>query len=350
MGLSTHAFAQPKPVTAPADKPAAPAKPAPAPAKAAGPAKPAAAAPAKPGAKPAKQPTARELFASGEKKFKDGDYAGALADFQAVDAIKSTPQSQRYIGLCHDNLGHFRDAASAYEKFLADVPPKMTAQGDEVKKRVEAIKAMPGKVALTSVPEGAAVMVDDKAHPNPTPTELELVPGKHVLKFTAEGRDPAEKEVEVAFASKQDVNVELPAKPEPPPPPPVAAAPPEPAPPPPPPKEPPSKVPAFVTGGIAIVAAGVGTAFGLMALSAKDDFDENPTADKADDGENKALISDMAFGVALTFGVTSAVLFLTNDPSPTGAAAKKAPPKAVRLTPTPIISPNGGGMGAVLRF
>ena len=74
-------------------------------------------------------------------------------------------------------------------------------------------------------------------------------------------------------------------------------------------------VPAFVTGGLAVAAAGVGTVFGIIALSNKSDFDKNPTTQTADDGDTHALIADMAFGVALTFGVTSAVLFLTKDES-----------------------------------
>jgi hypothetical protein len=69
----------------------------------------------------------------------------------------------------------------------------------------------------------------------------------------------------------------------------------------------------------------------------------------------------MMFGIAITFGVTSAVLFLSsdapqqakNDPSKStpGSArvAKKAAPK-VTITPTPYVTPSGGGAGALVRF
>jgi hypothetical protein len=114
--------------------------------------------------------------------------------------------------------------------------------------------------------------------------------------------------------------------------------------------------PAYITGGLAIVAAGIGTVFGVMALNDKSDFDKNPTSSKADDGENHALIADMAFGVAVTLGVTSAVLFLSKDSPQTAsnpattktASAKK--PSSVTITPTPIVSPHGGGAGAIVRF
>ena len=52
----------------------------------------------------------------------------------------------------------------------------------------------------------------------------------------------------------------------------------------------------------------MGTIFGVMALKSKSDFNENPTTDNADKTDRNALIADMSFAVALTFGVTGAVL------------------------------------------
>jgi len=304
---------------------------------------------------------AKKSFASGEAKIKANDFAGALADFQAADAIKSAPQTARYIGLAQDKLGNHADAVTAYERFLADVPPKMTKEADEAKARVAEIKAMPGKLHIETTPAGATVTIDGKPASSPTPVDTEAAPGHHTLHLSADGRVAQDKEIDVTFASKQDVRVELEAVP-----PPAAApvAPPvavTPAPPPPaaapPPAEPRSKVPAYITGGLAVAAAGVGTVFGIIALGDKSDFDKNPTSGKADDGENHALIADMAFGVALTLGVTSAVLFFSHDETtpPAAASAKghvvaKAKPRAITITPSPIVTPHGGGAGALLRF
>ncbi len=335
--LVSSAYAQTKPATA---KPAAAA---PAPAGGAG-------APAKIDAKKA--------YTDGEKKFKANDFANALADFLAADTVKQTPQAARYIGLCHDNLGHPQDAVVAYERFLADVPPKMAEQGEEIKKRVAAIKAIPGKVHVETTPPGATVALDGKVLSAVTPTDVEATPGRHSIKLSADGRVAQEKDIEVAFASKQDLKADLeekpmPTAPPPPPPEPVAAVPP------PPPPAPvadkgSSMVPALITGGLAVVALGVGTVFGVMALGDKSDFDKNPTSSKADDGENHALIADMAFGVAVTLGVTSAVLFFSSGSS--SGSAKAAPPVlAAKATPkafsvAPIVTPHGGGAGATFRF
>lgn len=342
-------FAQIDPNRGAQPTPMAPAKPA----TPAAPAKPA--QPAQPGAKPA---DAKALFTSGEKKFKDGDYTGALADFEASETAKPTPEAERYVGLCQDNLKHYPEAVAAFEKFIAQNPPKMKDEVEQAKKRVEAIKAMPGTVKLETTPPGASVVIDTSQTPyeKTTPVEIDLAPGKHTILVGAEGYENATKEVDVTYGSKQDVHVELVKKAPPPPPPappPVAAdqGQANPAPPPPPP-EPRSKVPAYVTGAVAIVAAGVGTGFGLKALSQSSDFKDNPTTQKADDGENNALVADMMFGIAITFGVTSAVLFLSSDAPATAKAAPKktAPPRRVTVTPAPYVTSHGGGAGALFRF
>ena len=304
---------------------------------------------------------AKKHYGDGDTKFKAGDYAGALVEFQAADAIKSTPQAARYIGLCNDNLGHFQDAVAMYERFLANVPPKMAAQGDEIRARVAAIKQLPGKVHVDSDPKGASVSVDGAPQQSTTPSDVEVLPGHHSLHFSATGRDPVDKAVDVTFASRQDIQVTLPVSALPPPAPVAVVAPPPEQPPPPapaPPPEPRSMAPAWITGGLAVVAAGVGTAFGIMALSDKSSFNKNPTEATADDGENKALVSDMAFGVAVTLGVTSAVLFLSHDDasaSAQAATARAAQPGAdraakVTVTATPNVTAHGGGAGALIRF
>jgi hypothetical protein len=103
----------------------------------------------------------------------------------------------------------------------------------------------------------------------------------------------------------------------------------------------------------------VGVVFGVLALNDKSTFDKTPTSSTADSGENHALICDMAFGVAVTLGVTSAVLFLTSDEAPAKAAGlpnrtvkiaaqKKQGP--LQFTAAPFVTPHGGGAGALLRF
>lgn len=304
---------------------------------------------------------AKKDYAAGEKKFKASDFAGALADFSQANDIKSTPHAERYIGLCEDALGHYSAASDWYDRFLAHVPDKMAAQGDEIRKRQTEIRAMPGKVHVESNPPGADVAIDDKLQPGPTPFDVELPAGNHTIGFRQAGRLPAEKVVTVAFASSQTVSVDLAA--EPPPAPPPAVVSPElvaSLPSVPPPSEPRSAVPAYVTGVLAIAAAGVGTAFGIVALNDKADFDRNPTTHTADNGDTHSLIADMSFGVAITLGVTSIVLFATKDEvAPVAGAGSSravatrvpdAKKHAVSWTATPFVGAHSGGAGLVVRF
>jgi hypothetical protein len=302
---------------------------------------------------------ARQLYKSGETKFKAQDYTGALADFQAVDAVKSTSQSARYIGLCQDKLGHYEEAVQAYERFLADAPVKLEKESDEIKTRVGEIRAMPGHVHIETTPAGATLTIDGKPAAGVSPLDVDLPPGAHSISATAEGRGAADRTVTVAFASKQDVTVELPLVV----PPPVVAAVPVPAPPPPPPPPAPpppevrSKLPAIITGGLAVVAAGIGTAFGIVTLSDKSNFNKTPTESIAETGQNHALIADMSFGVAITLGVTSVVLLLTKDDTdaskvkavllPTVRLSKR---EGTTLSASPVLTPHGGGVGALVSF
>ena len=106
-------------------------------------------------------------------------------------------------------------------------------------------------------------------------------------------------------------------------------------------------VPAYVTLGIAGASAVLGTVFGIKALGAKSDFDDNPTTSKADDVERNALIADMAFGVAVTLGITGVVLLTTSD-EPVEAQAAKLDKSRWQLAP--YASPQGGGAAARFAF
>src|SRR5579859_7125786 len=115
--------------------------------------------PAPPAAGPnrAELAAAKRHYGEGEKKFKAGEFALAENEFKAANDVKSTPQAERFIGMCEDSQGHFRAAVEWYERFLTHVPDKMSAQGDEIRKREGEIKALPGKVHLESNPPGASV-------------------------------------------------------------------------------------------------------------------------------------------------------------------------------------------------
>lgn len=288
---------------------------------------------------------AREAFNDAEAKLTAGDLGTALERYRASNELVPAPQAQYKIAYCLDKLGRTPEALEAYKAFLANPQPLPEKMADQKKLATDRVAELSeGAVKISSSPPGAAISVDGTPQANPTPTTLKLKPGKHTLVVSAGGYEPLTRDVDVSGgATPLDVAVDL----KPLAPPPVAAAPPPAAPSnvtAPEPEPPRSKLPAYITLGLAGTGLIVGSIFGAQALSNKSTFDDGPTTDRADRAERNALIADMAFGVALTLGVTGAVLLFSSPDKPAPAA------KAARLRLLPIVTPTTQGAGATFRF
>jgi hypothetical protein len=322
------------------------------------PAKPPADAPAAPAAKPPDKKTkdaARKAYAEGEKAYTAGNYDLAIENFKKAHALIPTPHAEFWIAMSLAHQGKDEEATKSLEALLAS--PEASKLGDdktaEAKKKLDELKAKQGaEVALVSTPPGAQVTVDGQAQMGETPMTLKVQPGPHKIVVTLAGYEAKQLDLDVKAGDKLEQKLELKSADMLPPPEPVPAAPP-PEPPPEPPPAPPaerSKVPAFITLGVAGAGAIVGTFFGIKALSAKSDFEDAPTNDGADDVERNALISDMAFGVAITLGVTGIVLLTSSDSSVKDASNARALPKRAKLNVAPYVSTQGGGAAARWTF
>lgn len=303
-----------------------------------------------------KRDAARKHYSDGSKLLEAKDYEGCLREFKAADELIPTPQAKEKVAMCVEGTGRVAEAIVAWQAFVdaASSKPKMKDDVEKAKAHIEELKKAPMPVNITSEPSAASVEIDGVAQTGLTPLQVKLAPGTHKVKVQAPGYQPLERDVEVkpgeapadmAFALVQEPPPPVVAPPPPPPPAPAPAAPP-----PPPPAEPAaaprSNLPAYITLGVAGASAVVGTVFGIKALGDKSDFDDNPTVDRADDAERNALIADMAFGVAVTLGVTGTVLLLSNRSSEPEVA--KQPPKAMQITP--FVGTQGGGAAATWRF
>lgn len=335
------------------------AKPPPA-AAAAAPATPAAAAPAKPKktlTERQKKEEAKRLYKEAETKFDAGDFAAAVPLYREADELIPGAPPKYKIAQAIDKQGLAVEAVAAWQAFLDAKPDadKFKEKITEAQERIEALKKTPAKVKVATVPEAPPnlrISVDGVPQAS---KELALAPGKHKLTVGADGFAEASQDVEVNFAEARDISVTLTAVE----PPPVAVVPPPVEPPPvapppePPPPEPRSPIPAYVTLGLAGVGAVVGTIFGIQALGSKSDFDDDPTTDNADAADRNALIADMSFAVALTFGVTGAVLLLSSDApaeATTGATGVKKKTASQRTIVAPFVGPTGGGAAARFTF
>ncbi len=309
---------------------------------------------------------------AGEAKFKAGDFAAALVEFQAADAIEPTARLARYIAICHDNLNQYQDAVAAYERFLAAVPPNMASQESPIRNRVAMIRSTPATIQFESSPTGARIVVDGAQPGLIAPASAKVAGGKHTVDALLEGYPTQTRTIDVGFATNNSMRVDFPA--------PAAAA-----------TVPAAATaqaqaagsaapgaaagataatapadakscdtcqhapnPAWWTGGIAVASAGVGTAFGVLALQERARFRSGPTEARANAAETYALVADIAFGTAIVFGVTSAVLWYRTARGETiegDCPDKKAPaPLAKRLMVAPLVTAHGGGGSVGLQF
>jgi hypothetical protein len=316
------------------------------------PAAPAKKPPAKKEAADPKRDEARKKYAEGEGKFLAGDWEAAYAAYKAANEAVPASQALYKMALCLERLEKPNEALSTYQAFLGSNPPAaMQPKVEEAQVRVaELKKKIPIVVKVTSDPPGGSVYVDGVVQMGTTPMEIKSPPGKHKVRVTSPGFDPFEKEVElepggVAITVDAVLQKTIPIA-EPPPPPPAAEA--KPAKPPEPPPEKHSNVAAYVVLGVAGAGAIVGTIFGVKALQEEKDFENGEkTTEKADSVEKNALIADMAFGAAITLGVTGTVLLLTNTGG--GDTAKSSASKSA-FQLTPVLTPQRAGAFATLRF
>jgi len=298
---------------------------------------------------------ARKAYGAGEKAFGAGKYPEAFDNFKEANRLIPSPHAEYWMAMCLDKEGKSAEAYAAFKKFFDN--PGADKVGDDkmstAKETFGRLKSTPGEVDFKTTPAGATISVDGEAQMGETPMTVKIAPGDHKIEVAAPGYTTQKMDLGVAPGEKQEQAVTLEASAAPAAAP-AAAAPEAPAPAPaeppaPPPKK--SKVPAYVTLGIAGAGLIVGGIFGVKALGDKSKYNDNPTNDRADTTERDALIADMAFGVAITLGVTGVVLLSSSGSgaAKSDSAKNKLPAKAT-LNVAPYMSAHGGGGAARLTF
>jgi len=323
-------------------------------------------APARAEAGAAQKAAAESLFDDGLKAMKSGHFAEACPKLEESERIDPAIGTLLYLGECYEKTGRtasawatFREAASAAQ-----------AQGGTERTRVAAARAdrlQPNlsKLTLKVAPETAQLATLRVTRDNVPVAKtlfglaIPVDPGKYHIVASADGYQSHEADIEVA-ANGDSKSLEIPAltastTP-------VAAVPaaagvsaqPAEAPP----RNPePSPAPAsgnalrtaaYVTGALGIVGLGVGSYFGVRAISKNSDAkDHCPGGNVCDDPQGEALTDDaqsaavasnIAFGVGAALAVTGVVLYLTSEP-------KEKAANSARLKLHPLLSYNSAGIG-----
>jgi PEGA domain-containing protein len=288
---------------------------------------------------PADVAIARQLFEEGTTALREGRFADARERFVRSLALKRTPLTLYSLAVSLRELGHYAESLETFKAFLAE--RASSADGAFEQPAREAIAELEQRVAYVrlriepAATPGMTVTVDGVTVPEAAIGYPRLVdPGSHVIRATAPGRLPSQKEVTLAEGQTVDVALELVPEN-------ATAAVPVPGPVPPSPAVPapdPEPEPAlaetevaFPTGPVVVTAVGaavfgVGLAVGLVGVSEAGDA---PTRDgeEAAAARDKAVAGDVvaAIGAAgAAAGLVWLIVELTADPET--AVARSAPP------------------------
>ncbi|MCH2107744.1 MAG: PEGA domain-containing protein [Polyangiaceae bacterium] len=286
---------------------------------------------------------AMAAFEEGQEKYNQALYSEAFNSFEKAYQLIPSPHAEYWMARCLDKADSEQQSAAntatAYEIFLAN-PGATYVGADEVQiatNRLEELKKyLPAKVKISTNPEGAPITIDGVSQKGVTPLDVELEAGDHEVQAMLDGYATATIEIAPEGGSNIEQTIALSTTEE---------------------KEPAvvtktvqpsaqqSKVPIIVTLSLSGASLVTGSVFGVLALTGKKKFNDDPTSNQADKVERNALIADMCFGAAITLGVTGIVLLTAKNKKQ--AAEKMA---RSRLMVAPVVSKEGGGAAARWRF
>jgi hypothetical protein len=313
------------------------------------------------GPTPADKETARSLMDQGDDRTEARDFAGALKAYQAADAIMHLPMTGAAVARAQESLGLWVEARdTAFAVLRLPVLPGENAAYARARADASALAARLGpripalSVQISNRPAGLAITVDGAPVP---PAALDaphkVNPGRHVIAASAPGF--AEAHVEVTVTEGAVVPVPLALSPVPSAAPiaepapallPLAPAPVAPSPPAPPAagQLSPLVYAGFITGGAALVAAGITGGLSLARTSSLFDDGCNPVTKRCPPAANGDLqaanllanVSNVTLGVGIA-GVALGVVGVVISP-------RVAQPGASGLTLSPVIGPGVAGV------
>jgi hypothetical protein len=164
---------------------------------------------ARPAAAQAPADPAAEHFGRGVKLYDKGNFAAALAEFEAAYQVSGAWEVLLNVGLTQENLLRYNEAVAALERYLADgadrVPPDRRAR---VLGELEHIRGVVASVAVKVVGPPATVELDGRVvGRSPLAGPLLVAGGLHRLRVFREGASAAERTFEVAPLERREVEL-----------------------------------------------------------------------------------------------------------------------------------------------
>lgn len=243
-------------------------------------------------------------FTEGRVLLKENKFTEALEKFQESLALKSASGTLLNIGDCHEHLGHYASAVSAFEQARAQAAEEKKPEREkEAAARAKELQAMVSSVTVKAPPEVTLAIDGGPAEPD---KPVSVDGGPHVVHVEMKCR--RSKDLPITVGNKADAQV-VKVDPNTLDPDPSCA---------------PKKVEtqmsterllSYVAGGVGVVGLGVGIGFGIVAAGQKGDLTDacpeyplrcniNRRAeldDKYDSASTSATVSTIGFIGALAF-------------------------------------------------
>jgi hypothetical protein len=153
------------------------------------------------------QTEARKAFTAGQAADKKKDWAKAIEHYQKANELVPHPFAMYNIAVDYEHLGQLREAATWYEKYLDNVGTK-EADRERVNRLLIDLRNKPGKISVTSNPDGARVIING-VPTGTTPYNGELKGGMYHVQVQR-GDDRDFKEVTIEYGEPLEVEFTLP--------------------------------------------------------------------------------------------------------------------------------------------
>lgn len=148
---------------------------------------------------------ARRHFKAGTKLYRDGNYAGALAEFEEAYRLKPGAGSLQNVALSQKGLFRYAEAAATLEQLLSRHAAELTdGERQALASAVAELKGLVASVTLRVSPDTARVMLDGRQlGPSDWLAPLVLNVGEHTLTVDAPGFAPERRVVRIAGGQRE---------------------------------------------------------------------------------------------------------------------------------------------------
>ena len=142
------------------------------------------------------------------RSFLDGRYVDAIAYFRAADRLGGPPSELWNIVRSREKLDDGEGAAAIIDEYLTmkDLAPHDRA---EAEREAQALRARTSVLTVTTVPPGAAVLVDGRQSPGVTPLSVDVRSGSHSIVVRRDGYSPGDETVVARFGRAVIVSLDL---------------------------------------------------------------------------------------------------------------------------------------------